>query len=233
MLNNNSKIRKSISHIEGSDESKLKTLLQSSSLVSLTQPVFFDELSLMIDDITMNNIKGDIIEAGVWKGATAIYIKYLLNKTKSDRNLWLFDFFDEKKIDVSRIKHEKDIKALDYFLNMEGVVYPSFSSVLRSFREYNLLDQHVKFIQGDIFKTYTNCDAEKIAILRLDMDFYEPTLFALECFYERVTEGGYIIIDDYNVEQFNCKEAVDKFREDNNINNKMYYVGDFVAYWKK
>lgn len=232
MLNIN-KIREKILHLDGVDESKFKSLLQGPSLFSLTQSVFFDELILMIDDINRNNINGDVVEVGVWKGATAVYIKSILNQTKSDRTLWLFDFFDEIKIDFSRIKHEKDIKALKYFSSIEGDIFSSYSSVVKNFRRFNLLDKHVKFIRGDIFDTYTNCNAEKIAILRLDVDFYEPTLFALECFYDKVSEGGYIIIDDYNVEKFNCKEAVNSFREDNNINNEMFYVGDFVAYWKK
>ena len=37
----------------------------------------------------------------------------------------------------------------------------------------------------------------KISLLHLDLDVYEPTFIALEYFYEKVTPGGIILIDDY------------------------------------
>lgn len=231
-LNQLNYIRSNIQQLVNQDEVELEDLLLISPLLSLTQPVFFDELLLIINNINKNNVKGDIIEAGVWQGATAIYIKALLNYTKSTRILWLLDLFDEK-IDATRLKHTKDIKTLAYFLNLGDKIFTNYNKVVSNFKKFDLLDDKIKFIKGDVFDTFKSCNTEEIAILRLDLDFYEPTMFMLENFYERVTKGGYIIIDDYWVSHFNCKEAVDQFRKENKITSELISVGDFVAYWKK
>lgn len=67
---------------------------------------------------------------------------------------------------------------------------------------------NIHYIVGDITKTQTFPD--KIAILRLDTDFYESTSFELAHFYEKVSSGGYIIIDDYGHWK-GCRKAVDEF----------------------
>lgn len=225
-------IRSSIQQLELNNEIKLEELLVNSSLLSLTQPIFFDQLSWIINDINQENVKGDVLEVGVWRGATAIYMKALLNFTKSDRNLWLFDLFEEE-IDKSRLKHKKDLMSLNHFLSLGEKIFTSLSIVKESFRKFDLLDSKVKFVKGNIFNTFNSYDGGKIAILRLDLDFYEPTMFILEKFYDMINTGGYVIIDDYWVEHFNCKEAVDYFRKKNKITNELVSVGNFIVYWKK
>ena len=42
----------------------------------------------------------------------------------------------------------------------------------------------------------------KISLLHLDLDDYEPSFIALEYFYEKVTPGGIILIDDYKIIRF-------------------------------
>ncbi|MBX2958714.1 MAG: hypothetical protein KF732_02050 [Flavobacteriales bacterium] len=226
------KIRESISQLEGTDEGELRNVLVNSKLLSLTQPVFFDELFFIIEDIKRSNIQGCVIEAGVWSGATAIYIKALMNFFEINRNLWLLDGFGQE-LDFSFFKHEKDIIAIKKFISWEDVKTPSKEDVINNFKIFDLWDEKIEIIQGDIFNTYNLCFEDSIALLRVDLDFYESTYFILEKFYERVSIGGYVVIDDYGVNEFNCKEAVDKFRSENNILTELKRVGDFVAYWRK
>jgi choline dehydrogenase-like flavoprotein len=65
-----------------------------------------------------------------------------------------------------------------------------------------------KYHIGDILKN--EYYPEKIAVLRLDTDWYESTRFELDNFYDKVVPGGYVIIDDYGHWK-GCKQAVDEF----------------------
>ena len=72
----------------------------------------------------------------------------------------------------------------------------------------------ISYHKGDIVKT--NYYPEKIALLRLDTDWYESTKFEMDNFYDRVSIGGVIIIDDYNA-WAGSKKAVDEFLLERNI----------------
>ena len=50
----------------------------------------------------------------------------------------------------------------------------------------------------------------KIALLHIDCDFYDPVKLCLQTFYDLVTPGGYIVIDDYG-SYAGCRKAVDEF----------------------
>ncbi len=223
----------SITHIDVTEEGPFVDLLQKSDLLSLTEPVFFDELNIIFKDIFLNKIEGDILEGGVWKGATAIYMKALINTYQLDKKLWLIDCFGSfEDLDMNMYQKEKDKIAIKKFANW-GVKSPSLEDVKYNFNRFNLWDENNIVIKGDIFKTFVECRAKSLSLLRLDLDFYESTYFMLEKLYEKVSIGGYVIIDDYGVEDFNCSEAVDKFRSENNITGELKRVGHFVAYWKK
>ncbi len=225
-------IQKNIQQIEGVNEDDFKQLLINSSLFSLTQPVFFKELKSIFNNISSNKIKGIVIESGVWCGATAIYLHALNNYFNLKKKLYLLDNFGEE-LNHTLYKHEKDKKAVAKFLSWNNVKTPTLNDVKNNFKKFNLLDKNVVFIKGDVYKTYHQILEHPIALLRIDLDFYEPTYFMLQKFYSNVSRGGYVIIDDYGVEEFNCKDAVDKFRAENNILSKLIRVGNFVAYWKK
>lgn len=226
------RIRDNIQQLDSVGKDGFRSLLSEPNLLSITEPVFFDELSLIFNEVSVKNIEGDVMEVGAWNGATAIYMKALLEYNRLSARLWLFDTF-EGKFCLEKYKHKKDLKALEKYLGWSDVVYPSVEEVISNFKKFEMFDEKVKILKGDIFDTYLNCNVSEIAILRLDLDFFESTLFMLEQFYPKVSSGGYIIIDDYCVEEFNCKDAVDKFREDNKITNKLIFVGNSVVYWIK
>ncbi|MCP4409715.1 MAG: hypothetical protein GY807_18610 [Gammaproteobacteria bacterium] len=50
---------------------------------------------------------------------------------------------------------------------------------------------------GFIEDTIPAASIEKIVLLRIDVDLYEPTKHTLELLYDRVIDGGYVIFDDY------------------------------------
>ena len=69
----------------------------------------------------------------------------------------------------------------------------------------------LNIVRGDVMTTIPTVNVDKIALLRLDTDTYETTKFELEQFYDRVSIGGVVIIDDYGF-TIGCREAVEEFR---------------------
>ena len=69
--------------------------------------------------------------------------------------------------------------------------------VRANFDRYGLLDDQVRFLEGWFADTLPMAPIEQLAILRLDGDLYESTMDALVPLYEKVSPGGFVIVDDY------------------------------------
>ncbi len=153
-------------------------------------------------------IPGSIIECGVFKGNSAIrlmaYRKFLNNLSKK---IILFDVFGKfpnggKEDELQRKKFIDDA-------GIEGISKKQLEKVLKNKKIKNF-----ELIEGDIIKTVKkykqNHPKLKISLLHVDVDLYEPTKSILENFYSKVSKGGIIILDDYDVFSGETR-AVDEF----------------------
>jgi O-methyltransferase len=162
----------------------------------------------MVKYVESNEIPGDIVEIGVWKGGSilSMIIMYEITK-KISRNFHLYDTFDgmtdPTNIDVDIHNHPASLLMK---VDTNILCKSSLDEVKTNIKKYtNILpNYHV----GDII--HTTVYPEKIAILRLDTDWYESTKFELDNFYDKVVPGGVVIIDDYGHWQ-GCRKAVDEF----------------------
>jgi len=100
-----------------------------------------------------------------------------------------------------------------------------------NFIKYDLLDEQVRFVKGYFEDTLWDIPAEKFCLLRLDGDMYSSTIISLEALYPRLSQGGYVVIDDFGLAP--CAEAVNDFRKANNIHSKIIDVDGSGAYWCK
>lgn len=73
----------------------------------------------------------------------------------------------------------------------------SLEDVREHFARYGLLDEQVRFLRGWFGDTLPTAPIARLAVLRLDGDFYESSLEALEALYPKLSPGGYAIVDDY------------------------------------
>ena len=89
---------------------------------------------------------------------------------------------------------------------------------------------HVGWFQQTIPGTLSSLD--KIAVLRLDGDYYESTKVCLDGLYDHVVKDGFIIIDDYGTFQ-GCKKAVDEFLISNDIKPEIHYSDSDCIYFRK
>jgi hypothetical protein len=134
-------------------------------------------------------LPGDIVECGVFKGTSLIRFATFreMLESQSARKIWGFDAFGEFPKDV---KSEDDKEFIEKFESAagQGIGVEELEQVLanKGFSNINLA-------KGDIMKTlpkFLRNGAQKIALLNIDVDVYEPTKFVQEQLYDRVVGGG-------------------------------------------
>ena len=143
------------------------------------------------------DIEGDIFEFGVFKGASfcrfASFRKILHLESKK---LVGFDSFGE--FPTTDFEEDKDFR--DKFIEDAGINSIDVDDLLDLLKKKGCSSK-VELIKGDIVETsieYVNNHADqKICLLNLDVDIYEPSKAILENFYNKITVGGILILDDY------------------------------------
>ena len=106
--------------------------------------------------------------------------------------------------------------------------------VKRNFDAYELLDDQVKFLKGWFKDTLPDAPIEKLAVMRLDGDYFESTWAALTNLYDKLSVGGYVIIDDYGEDLWTyCRKAVEEFRKERNITDPLIRVDRPCSFWRK
>jgi len=184
-------------------------------------------LALCCKYVDKAGIEGAFVEAGVWRGGSALVAKYVLAK---DRRILLYDTFNgmtepgEKDFRLGESTNENSLNKWNSLRTEtgNGWVAASLDEVKRNFGLFKLLDNQVEFIVGDVQVTLLREEnlPDRIAILRLDTDFYSSTLFELETFWPKVANGGVVILDDYGHWE-GAKSAADEFFSSNVINALM------------
>lgn len=180
-----------------------------------------------------NDIEGDFVECGVWKGGSMMAIAYTLKHFLcTSRHLYLFDTFEGMSTPT---KDDFDLSGLDAqtLLNTSEKInspiwcYSTLDEVKNNFEKTGYTPEKIHFIKGKVEDTIPQYIPEKISLLRLDTDWYESTKHELVYLFPRLVNGGVIIIDDYGHWQ-GCRKAVDEYIRKNNISillNRIDYTG--------
>ena len=187
-----------------------------------------DNIEFCVRDVLRREIPGDLIETGVWRGGASIFIRAILKYFQvEDRSVWVADSFQGLPKPAST--HERG--AADTFWKFPQLAV-SEEVVKANFQRYGLLDKQVKFLPGWFSDTLALAPIERLAILRLDGDMYESTMTALECLYEKVSPGGFVIVDDYQKIEA-CREAVNDYRSQHGIGDSIQTIDDDGVFWLK
>lgn len=187
-----------------------------------------NNIQYCMEDILKNNIPGDCIETGVWRGGAVIFMRAIL-KAYGDttRIVWCADSFEG--LPAPDAAHYP-IDATSTLHTFDGLRV-SLDQVRSNFKAYGLLDSQVRFIKGFFKDTMPCCPVKQLAILRLDGDMYESTIQVLEALYDKLFVGGYCIIDDYSLP--GARAATHDFRKAHNITEPIIDIDGEGAYWKK
>src|SRR5688572_18776749 len=182
------------------------------SMLPLTR---LNNLQACILDVIDRGVPGDMVETGVWRGGATIFMRGVLKACSvGDRVVWAADSFeglpepDPEKFPIESKAHQGPVMKSVY--NRFAV---SLDEVKRNFTAYGLLDDQVKFLKGWFKDTLPTAPISSIAVLRLDGDYYESTYDALVNLFDKVSIGGYVIVNDYGEDSWTyCRRAVDEFR---------------------
>jgi Macrocin-O-methyltransferase (TylF)/SEC-C motif len=176
-----------------------------------------------------NNIPGDFIETGIWRGGACIFLRAILQAYRvTDRIVWAADSFEG--LPPPDAKHYPD-DADDRHHTFSQLAV-SLEEVQANFARYGLLDAQVKFLKGWFKDTLPRAPMQRLALLRLDGDMYQSTIEALQALYGKVSPGGIIIVDDYRA-VWGCQKAVHDFRDANRIGDRIHAIDAHAVYWIK
>ena len=188
-----------------------------------------DNLEFCIEQVVTNGVVGDFIETGVWRGGAAIFMRAVLKAYGvTDRYVWVADSFEglpppntgKYPYDAGDTLHEARELAV------------SLEEVKANFERYGLLDNQVRFLKGWFRDTLPAAPIERLAVLRLDGDMYQSTMDALVNLYPKLSEGGYVIVDDYGAIPA-CRQAVNDYRSANAITEEIHDIDWTGIFWQK
>lgn len=156
--------------------------------------------------IEANDIPGDIVECGVWRGGNII----MARKLCPFRVCWLYDTFTGMTLPDAEIdKHRAGkVRTPESWLGKSAV---SVAEV-RAYLDENgaLDDSKLRFVEGDVVETLEAVRPERIALLRLDTDWHASTAAELKWLYPLLSPGGILIVDDYG-HWLGARRAVDEY----------------------
>lgn len=155
--------------------------------------------------IEKENIKGDIAELGVFKGATASILSYF--GSKFNRKVYLFDTFDGFNdsdligIDANKPKGFSNVTIHEVMEKIDM----NTCKIIKGYFPDSIIDE---------------CRNTKYAFVHLDCDLYAPTKAGLDFFWEKLNDGGFIFIHDYFTGYWDgVTKAVDEFIKEKNIHS--------------
>lgn len=161
-----------------------------------------------VDYVVQHNVRGDFVEMGVWRGGSVASMALrLTNYPHQQRTIHLFDTFAGMTPPTSA-----DVDFLGtpaHQIMNEVKCEASLSEVQSNLDEFRASNVELKYHVGDVRNTYLEAP-DRISILRLDIDWYDTTLFVLLRLYPKISKGGFVIVDDYGHWK-GCRRAVDEF----------------------
>jgi hypothetical protein len=168
--------------------------------------------------VVANCIEGAFIECGVWRGGSSMLAALtLLELGDTTRDLFLFDTFEGMSAPTDKDVMFDGTKAQDVLDTSERReeldnywCIGSVENVQRNMLTTGYPEGKVHLIKGKVEDTIPKHAPEKIALLRLDTDWYESTKHELEHLYPRLAPNGVLIIDDYG-HWVGAKQAVDEY----------------------
>lgn len=187
-----------------------------------------DNLQYCVETALKDEVDGDFIETGVWRGGACIFMRaILLAHGVTNRKIFVADSFEGlPKPDYEKYPADKGDRHY-----VHSYLAVSKEEVENNFKKYGLLDDQVVFLKGWFKDTLPYAPINKLAVLRLDGDMYSSTIEALESLYPKLSSGGFCIIDDYGLK--GCQQAVDDYRSKYNINSEMKEIDATGRFWRK
>jgi cephalosporin hydroxylase len=162
-------------------------------------------------------VEGDVVDCGTGRGGTAIFLAaYLAGYELFGRRLWVADRFGGGAA--------PDEDGPEWFV-------PDLNTVREGLARFNVLDERVRFLQGEPSETLSAAPIDGIALLRIDRQEPDEVSAILRATYDKVRPGGFVVIDDYGSDA--CAAAVEAFRSGHGVQGELERIDWSASYWRK
>lgn len=174
---------------------------------TMTDPPRIDALYAAVEQIVATGIEGDLVECGVYRGGCAMTMAMALRAAGAEeRVIWLYDTFEGMtRPDGNDVRIDDGTPAAVKFEatatdeNTSTWCAADLGTVRSNMLRTGYPAERLRFVVGPVEETLrTPPIPERIALLRLDTDWYESTRVELEVLMPRLVPGGVLIVDDYN-----------------------------------
>jgi O-methyltransferase len=181
-----------------------------------------------IERVLADDVPGDLVEAGVWRGGVAILMRGVLAAHgDTTRRVVVADSFaglpppnaEAFPADAGDRHHEAASLAVPV------------EEVRQNFRLYGLLDDQVEFLEGWFRDTLPTVRDRQWSVVRVDGDMYESTIDALTNLYPGLSVGGFVIVDD--LAHPACRQAVEDFRAAHGIDDPIEMADWTGGFWRR
>jgi O-methyltransferase len=191
-------------------------------------PARLNHLQWCVEEVLRQNVPGDLMETGVWRGGACILMRAVL-RAHGDRSrtVWLADSFEGMPKDTG---YGEDLG--DTHWKHNDVLAVTLDEVKVAFARYGLLDDRVRFLKGWFHETLNSAPISQLALLRLDGDLYGSTKEALDHLYPKLSAGGFLIADDYGAVA-GCRKAVEEYRTSKGITTPIEKIDWTGIFWRK
>lgn len=199
---------------------------------TMTSPERIAALRQAVIHVCRHGIAGAIVECGVWRGGSMMAVARTLLEIGASRDLVLFDTFagmtppEPIDRDIAGTPAARALGREDVATGPTWAVSP-LADVAANLRSTGYPADRMRLVVGDVADTLPREAPERIAILRLDTDWYASTRHELEHLYPRLAVGGVLIVDDYGHWE-GARRAVDEFLERTSapiLLNRIDYTG--------
>ncbi|MGA2302279.1 MAG: TylF/MycF/NovP-related O-methyltransferase [Candidatus Acidiferrum sp.] len=187
-------------------------------------PERIQNLSRLAQRIEDEQIPGDVVECGVYRGGSAAILARRATHSRLGRTVWLFDTFQGMPPATASDGPEAD--------SWVGNLRSSPRRVERLLRRTGADVSRVRIVPGLFQDTFRATHIREIALLNIDADWYESVKLCLETFYDAVARGGIVSIDDYGLWP-GCRQAVDEFIQNRQLAIRMQRVDESARWFQK
>ncbi len=151
---------------------------------------------------TATRVPGNFVECGVNAGFISSAIMHRLNWRTVDRRFYLIDTFDgpvlgqysPEEVDRGRLKVAEDALAAGAYVTDPEQVRANYSEW-----------PNIVVVQGAVPEALPALDVGNVAFLHIDLNCAYPERAALEFFWDRLSCGAIVLLDDYAYFGHDCQ----------------------------
>lgn len=159
-------------------------------------------------------VPGAFVECGVWRGGSAMVMAAtLLDAGVDDRDIFLYDTFThmpEPGAEDVTFEGEAAADFYDEATGAEAFRYVPLDAVREAVLSTGYPADRVHFVAGMVEDTIPSRAPDRVALCRLDTDWYASTRHEMEHLWPRISPAGVLIVDDYG-HFMGAKQAVDEY----------------------